>query len=115
MPEFIYDQSGNPVGYINNNFIHTLKGQAIGQLNGKNVHKMNGQYVGELYNGMVVDTNKPEPGRIGQRGDPGSPGYKGIPKNRGAVETEYAVVFYKLLDNAMYVDEAITSYKRKII
>jgi len=115
MPKFIYDQLGNPVGYINKKFIHTLKGQAIGQLNGNDVHKMDGDYVGELHNGMVVDTSKPDPGKIGRRGDPGNAGYYGIPKNRGAVETEYAVVFYKLLDNAIYVDEAINSYKQKFI
>ena len=115
MPEFIYDKLGNPVGYIDKNFIHTLKGKAIGQINGSNVHSMSGDYVGELRNGMVVDANIPDPGKIGQKGDPGNPGYKGIPKNRGAVESEYAVVFYKLLDNAMYVDEAISSYKTKFI
>lgn len=115
MPEFIYDQLGNPVGYINKKFIHTLKGQAIGQLNGSNVHNMGGDYVGELYNSMVVDANLPDPGKIGQKGDPGNAGFKGIPKNRGAVKSEYAEVFYKLLDNAMYVDEAITSYKSKFI
>lgn len=83
MPDFIYDQLGNPVGYIHKGFIHTLKGQAVGQLNGNDVHKMDGEYIGELYNRMIVYTNKPDPGKIGQRGDPGNPGYRGIPKTGG--------------------------------
>ena len=49
MPNYIYDQLGNPVGYISGNYIHTLHGQAIGQISGTNVHKMSGEYVGEIH------------------------------------------------------------------
>lgn len=115
MPKFIYDQLGNPVGYINKDFIHTLHGQAIGQLNGNNVHKMNGEYVGQLDMDIVVDTNIYEPERIGHRGDPGNPGYYGIPENRGSAKIEFVEVFRGLLDRVNYIDEAVNNHKQKML
>lgn len=115
MPKYIYDQLGNPVGYLNSGYVHTLHGQAIGQLDGENVHKMNGEFVGKLVDGMIVDTKELEPGRIGHRGDPGNPGFHGIPKNRGAIETGHPVVFNKLLDRVNYEDESVNKFKQKLI
>ena len=115
MPEYIYDQMGNPAGYINGGYIHTLHGHAVGQIDGTNVHKMNGEFVGKLQDKMVVDTKESEPERIGHRGDPGNAGFYGIPKNRGAVESEHPIVFTKLLDRVSYVDESVNKFKQKFI
>lgn len=115
MPNYIYDQLGNPVGYISGNYIHTLHGQAVGQISGTNVHKMSGEYVGEIHDNMVVNTQKREPERIGHRGDPGNPGFYGIPKNRGAVEPEYPVVFSQLLERVNYIDDSVNNFKQKLI
>jgi hypothetical protein len=115
LPKYIYDQLGNSVGYINANYIHTLHGQAVGQINGTDVHKMNGEYVGKLHDNMVVDTKVREPERIGHRGDPGNAGFYGIPKNRGAVESDYPVVFSKLLERVSYIDDSVNKFKQKLI
>lgn len=115
MPKYVYDDMGNPVGYLNSGYIHTLHGQAIGQLNGPDVHKMNGEYVGKLQDNMVVDTKERHPERIGHRGDPGNPGFYGIPDNRGAVESDYPVVFSQLLERVNYVDESVNKFKKKLL
>ncbi len=44
MMRYIYDQSGNAVGYMRGRYIHSMQGQAIGQLKGTHVHKLSGQY-----------------------------------------------------------------------
>ena len=115
MANFLYDQLGNPVAFIEGDFVHSILGQAIGQVREKHIHKLSGEYVGELYENMVVDMNIGDPGTIGDCGDPGNPGFRGIPKNRGVIDTEYTDVFFKLLERVNYADESINNFSFKII
>ena len=52
---YIYNSSGNAVGFTNGRYVHSMQGQAIGQLRGTHVHRLSGEYVGELDHDMVVD------------------------------------------------------------
>ena len=110
MPGFIYDSKGNGVGFIEGNFIHSLSGQPIGQVRGTHIYKISGEYIGEIYNGMVVDMNLCTLESIGYNIDPGYPVYRGIPKNRGAVETEYIEVFYLLTERINYTEQSLTNF-----
>jgi len=115
MSGFIYDSRGNGVGFVEGNFIHSLFGQPIGQVRQSHVYKISGEYIGELYNGMVVNMNIGTLESIGYSIDPGYPVYRGIPKNRGAVDLEYTEVFYLLSERINYIDQSLKSFGHLII
>ena len=115
MANFIYDQLGNPVAFIEGEYLHSILGQPIGQIRDTHIHKISGEYVGELYERMVVDMNIGDLGNIGHGGNPGNPGFKGIPRNRGVVDTEYTDVYFKLIERVSYVDESINSFSYKVV
>ena len=115
MCDFIYDRLGNGVGFIEGNFIHSLSGQPIGQIREYHVYKISGEYIGELYNNMIVDMNIGTPESIGYNIDPGYPVYRGSPKNRGAVESEYTEVFYLLTERVNYIDQSLNNFEYLII
>lgn len=94
---YIYDETGNAVGYILGNYVYALNGSAVGQLSASHVHKLSGQYVGELHEDMVVDKHMGSLGNIGNPGNPGNAGNPGNPGNRGAVNYGYRDVFHGLL------------------
>ena len=98
MTDYIYDRSGNAVGFVRGRYIHSMQGKAIGQINGTHVHKLTGAYVGELHQDMVLDKHLGNYGNIGNPGNPGNPGSPGNPGNRGAVNYGYPDVFPKLLE-----------------
>ena len=83
MPQFIYNESGQTVGFIHDNYIHDMNGDAVGQLEGTHVHKLSGEYVAELYEDMIVETyanygnirSAKNPGRLSV---PRHPGTRGI-------------------------------------
>lgn len=95
--DYVYNQSGRAVGYIQGRCIHDIYGKAVGQLNGNSVHTLSGCYVGELDHQMVVDKGTGDPGNIGHPGDPGNAGMPGDPGNRGSANYGYRDVSTKLL------------------
>ena len=115
MHDFIYDTKGNGVGFIENDFIHSLSGQPIGQVRDTHIYKISGEYIGELYEGMVVDMNLGALESIGHSIDPGYPAYRGIPRNRGAVETEFTEVFYLLTETINYTDQSLNNFRYLVI
>jgi len=115
MSDFIYNRLGNGVGFIEGNFIHSLSGQPIGQLYDSHVYKISGEYIGELYNNMVVDMNIGTLESIGYNIDPGYPVYRGIPNNRGVVESEYPEVLYLLTERVNYIDQSLNNFEYLII
>ena len=115
MSGFIYDSHGNGVGFIEGDFIHSLSGQPIGQVRETHIYKISGEYIGEIYNEMVVDINIGTLESIGYNIDPGYPVYRGTPKNRGAVETEYTEVFYLLTERINYVEQSLTNFGYLVI
>lgn len=53
MTLYIYNASGQAVGFQNGKYIHNMHGRAIGQINKEtHVHKLSGEYVGELDHDM---------------------------------------------------------------
>ena len=94
---FIYDSSGNAVGYRNGRYIHEISGNAVGQIIDSHIYKISGNYVGELHKDMVVDKGYGNLGNIGNSGNPGNAGHPGNPGNRGSVNYGFPDVFYKLL------------------
>ena len=115
MPDFIYDTKGNGVGFVEGSFIHALSGQPIGQVRGTHVYKISGEYIGELYDKMVVDMNLGTLESIGHNTDPGYPVYRGVPQNRGAVETEFTEVFYLLSERINYIDNSLNNFGYLVI
>lgn len=97
MTSYVYDSSGNAVGFLQGKYIHTMNGSAVGQLVGSHVHKISGPYVGELYRNMVVDMHLGNFGNVGNCGNPGNAGNPGNPGNRGAANYGYRDVFAGLL------------------
>ena len=95
IPQYIYDASGEAVGFINGRYIHDMSGNAMGQLNGTHVYKLSGEYVSELYKDMVVDTVA-DYGNIGNAGNPGNAGAPGNPRNRGIIDYGYPDASAKL-------------------
>jgi len=96
-PVFIYDRSGNPVGFWKNGYIYDRHGSPIGQLHGTHVYKLSGQYVGELYKDMVVNKHLLR-ARISRAGRPGNVGNPGNPGRRGSVSVGFNDVFDKLFE-----------------
>jgi len=115
MSGFIYDRHGNGVGFIEGEFIHSLSGQPIGQVRETHSYKITGEYIGEIYKEMVVDMNIGTLESIGYNIGPGYPVYRGIPKNRGAVETGYTEVFYLLTERINYVEQSLTNFGYLVI
>jgi len=95
MPQFIYNASGQTVGFIHDRYIHDMDGNAVGQLNGTHVYKLSGEYVAELYQDMIVDTYA-NYGNIGNAGNPGSLGAARHPGNRGIIDYGYPDASAKL-------------------
>lgn len=97
MTTYIYEQSGQAVGFISGRHIHDLRGHAIGQIRNTHVHKLSGTFVGELEDQMVLDKHLGNLGNIGHPGNPGSRGSPGNPGSRGNLGSRgYSDVFYKL-------------------
>ena len=115
MSDFIYDAKGNGVGFIEDEFIHSLSGQPIGQVRDTHIYKISGEYIGELHDNMVVDMHLGTLESIGHSIEPGYPLYRGIPKNRGAVETEFTDVFYLLTERINYIDQSLSNYRYLVI
>ena len=115
MHGFIYDSKGNGIGFIEGDYIHSLSGQPIGQVRGTHIYKFSGEYIGEFYNGMVVDMNLGTLESIGFSIDPGYPVYRGVPKNRGAVETEFKEVSYLLSERINYIDQSLNNFRYLVI
>jgi len=65
MTNYIYDASGNAVGFWYGRYIYSVRGNPVGQMSGTHVHKLSGDYVGELYEDMVVDKYLGNLGNIG--------------------------------------------------
>jgi hypothetical protein len=80
MVNYIYDASGNPVGFWRERFVYELSGNPVGQLRGTHVYKLSGDYVGELDHEMVVDKNSDTLGNIGH---PSHPQQRGSPRPSG--------------------------------
>ena len=97
MTDYIYDASGNAVGFWNGRYIYSLRGKPVGQMSGTHVHKLSGDYVGELYEDMVVDKYLGNLGNIGSSEDPGNGGHAADPGNRGARYYGHPDVVHKLL------------------
>lgn len=94
---YLYDSSGNAVGFWKNKYVYALNGTPIGQISGTHVHKLSGSYVGELHKDMIVNMHLGNLGNIGNPGNPGSPGSPGNPGNRGALNYGFLDVFADLL------------------
>jgi len=98
MTNYIYDNHGSAVAYVQGRYIYSMRGNAVGQIvNGSHVHRLSGQYVGELYRDMVVDKHLGNLGNVGNPGNPGNAGNPGNPGNRGAVNYGYNDVSADLL------------------
>jgi len=55
MAMYVYNTSGEPVGFVMETFIHTLDGQPVGRIIGSRVHRFDGTYIGEYWKDMVVE------------------------------------------------------------
>lgn len=95
---YIYNESGQAIGYVQGRYIHSMRGAAVGQIvNHTHVHKLTGAYVGELDNDMIVDKHLGNLGNVGNPGNPGNAGNPGNPGNRGRVNYGYRDVSEELL------------------
>jgi len=54
MAMYVYNISGEPIGFVMETFIHTLDSQPVGRILGSRVHRFDGTYVGEWWKEMVV-------------------------------------------------------------
>lgn len=90
MTNYIYNQRGSAVGYVQGRYVYSMRGNAVGQISdGTHVHRITGQYVGELHEDMIVDKRLGNFGNIGNSGNPGNAGNPGNPGNRGFVNYGY--------------------------
>jgi hypothetical protein len=53
--DYIYNSSGEAVGFVKGQYLFDMSGHAVGQIRDSHVHKITGEYVGELHGQMVVD------------------------------------------------------------
>ncbi|WP_298210392.1 4-fold beta flower protein [Ferrimicrobium sp.] len=98
MTNYIYNERGEAIAYIQGRYIHSMHGQAIGQIvDGTHVHKLTGAYVGELHKDMVVDKHLGNLGNVGNPGNPGNTGNPGNPGNRDRINYGYPDVSGVLL------------------
>ena len=61
MAMYVYNISGEPVGFVMETFIHRMDGEPIGRIIGSRVHRFDGTYVGEYWKDMVVAKAEGQP------------------------------------------------------
>jgi hypothetical protein len=55
MPMYVYNASGEAVGFLFESFVFDLAGEPLGRLFGPRVHRLDGSYAGEWFHQMVVE------------------------------------------------------------
>jgi hypothetical protein len=83
MSKWLYNSSGHPIVFINDNKVFSRSGKFIGRLEGNEV--WHGRYKGEIVkkNRFLYKTSKGSVIR-GTPGTPGTPGIPGIPGSKGS-------------------------------
>jgi hypothetical protein len=61
MAMYVYNTSGEPIGFVMETFIHTMQGEPVGRIIGSRVHRFDGAYVGEWWKEMVVARPEGQP------------------------------------------------------
>lgn len=95
--DFIYNNNGDAVGYLDGEFIYTITGEPVGYVDDTQVYKLSGSYVGELLEDMVVDMNLKGFPNLGKLPNPGNIGHLGNPGNRGHIDLGYPDIFDRLI------------------
>lgn len=98
MAMYVYNTSGEPIGFVMESFIHTMAGQPVGRIVGSRVHRLDGVYVGEWYKEMVVARPDARPRNLPPVAIPPARVPPGVSYNRRVVLTGgYADAFHLLL------------------
>lgn len=96
LTEYIYDATGNALGFIRGRYIYNLRGMAIGHTEGSHVYRISGPYAGELFQQMIVDMHLCEIANTRKLGNPHKSELPRRPDRRSPVDLSYLDVCHRL-------------------